>query len=317
MTHDPDRKRLLGRTVDMMLNAAFGSPRTIAVWEGLCVGEPMSPVEGAVVCYAPTVDILRRAVAEKRNLIISREHPFFVHGGLHHAYLAEGLVSVDPMLALGPGGTDRDLIPVGSLEGDPVVAAKRQLVFDGRLVVYRQGAAWDTFRPAAQSAALARKLGMSVPPVQESARRRGVVCDLVDAASVAELAHAARGILGCTPRVVGDEELVVRRVAVLAGETDPVESLSELLSDPSIDAIITGAGGILDEVDGGVSYFQDLRGTGRSIALIALGFGPSHEPGVNEMADWIREAVPGLDVEYWPSGDPSWIPAAAIEGDRA
>ncbi|WP_368497750.1 Nif3-like dinuclear metal center hexameric protein [Herbiconiux sp. A18JL235] len=310
-TTSDDRSPLLARSIDMMLNAAFGSPTSIAVSEGLCVGEPMSPVTGVVVCYAPTVGILRRAAARGSNLVISREHPFYMHGGLHHAYLAEGLVRVDPALALGPGGTDRDLIPVGSLDGDEVVAAKRALIFDAGLVVYRQASAWDTFRPAAQSAALARKLGISVPVEQEARRRRGVVGEPAGETTARDLARWAAQELVCTPRVVGDPDLVVRKVAVLAGETDPVESLSELLSDPTIDAIVTGAGGILDEVDGGVSYFNDLRATGRRMTLIAVGFGPSHEPGVSEMARWIAEIVPDVEVEYWPSGDPVWMPGVA------
>ncbi len=315
-TTSGDRTPLLARSVDMMLNAAFGSPTSIAVSEGLCVGEPMSPVTGVVVCYAPTVSILRRAAARGDNLVIAREHPFYLHGGLHHAYLAEGLVRVDPALALGPGGTDRDLIPLGSLDGDEVVAAKRALIFDAGLVVYRQGAAWDTFRPAAQSAALARKLGIAVAPEQEARRRRGVVGELAGEMTAGDLARSAAGRLACTPRVVGDPGVVVRTVAVLAGETDPVESLSELLADPSVDAVVTGAGGILDEVDGGVSYFNDLRATGRRITMITVGFGPSHEPGVAEMARWVAEVVPGVGVEYWPSHDPVWMPGTTRAGVR-
>ncbi|MDT3316383.1 Nif3-like dinuclear metal center hexameric protein [Microbacterium sp. KSW4-11] len=313
MTKEPYAQEVpLARTVDMRLNAAFGSPISIATAEGLCVGEPMSPVTGAVVCYAPTVEILRRAADEGRNLILSREHPFFVHGGLHHAYLAEGLVSVDPMLALGPGGTDRDLIPSAGLNGDFIVEAKRDLIFASDLIIYRQASAWDTFRPSAQSAALARALGIDLAPDQEQLRRRGVVGTLNEPVAVDALARVAAETLSCTPRIVGDTDLFVRTVAVLAGETDPVESLSALLSEPSIDAIVTGAGGILDEVDGGVSYFQDLRASGRRLSMITVGFGPSHEPGVREMAKWVAQVVPELDVQYWPSGDPTWVPGIEL-----
>ena len=63
-----------------MLNAALGHPMSTAMYEGLCAGNSQTLVKGIVVCYAPTVEVLRRATAEGRNLIISREHPFFLHG---------------------------------------------------------------------------------------------------------------------------------------------------------------------------------------------------------------------------------------------
>jgi hypothetical protein len=72
--------------------------------------------------------------------------------------------------------------------------------------------------------------------------------------------------------------------------------------------VVAGAGGILDEVDGGIAYFLDLLGRGRRIAMLTIGYGPSHEPGVREMGERMRRVLPDLDLEYWPSGDPAWIP---------
>lgn len=300
---------LNGRTVDLMLNAALGSQTTVARFEGLCLGDQLATVNGAVVCYAPTVDILRRASAERRNLILAREHPLYLHGGLNYAYTSEGLLQEDPAISFVPAGSDRDLFATERLSGDAVVAAKRAIAFDGELVIYRHGAAWDHYRPAAQSAALARMLGLEVPREQEVARRRGVVCQLQGAATMTALARTAHTKLNSTsPRIVGDSDLVVHRAAVLAGETDPVESLADLLSDPLVDCVVAGGGGILDEVDGGIAYFLDVMGTGRRVAMLTVGYGPSHEPGVREMADAMRSIIPELDVEYWPSGDPSWIP---------
>jgi hypothetical protein len=62
-----------------------------AMWEGFCAGSTHWPVRGVVVCYAPTLDVLRRAAAEGKTLIVTREHPFYMHGGLNYPYLTEGL----------------------------------------------------------------------------------------------------------------------------------------------------------------------------------------------------------------------------------
>jgi NIF3 (NGG1p interacting factor 3) len=114
---------------------------TTARYEGLCAGNPNMEVTGAAVCYAPTVEFLRRAARERRNLVISREHPFFLHGGVNYSYTTEDLEA--------------------ALQGDPVVEAKRDFIAAHKLMVYRCGAAWDQFRPDAQYRALARALGLA------------------------------------------------------------------------------------------------------------------------------------------------------------
>jgi putative NIF3 family GTP cyclohydrolase 1 type 2 len=257
-----------------------------AIYEGLCAGNAQSAITGAVVCYAPTLDVLRRAAAANKTLIVSREHPFFLHGGLNYAYTSGGLEA--------------------ALKDDPVVKAKRDIMTEHKMMVYRAGAAWDTFRPQAQSTALAQALGLK--PLGGAARSRGVVCEL-PRTSLTVLAQTAYDKLKARcPRIVGDPQASVNRVAVLAGETDPKSALAELIADPKIDGVIAGAGGVIDEVDGAIGYFQDVIASGRKIALLAVGYGPSQEPGVAEMAKWLQSVVPDVPMEYWPVSDPAWIP---------
>lgn len=281
--------RPTGRTVELLLNAAFGNPMATAKYEGLCAGDPNMEVSGVAVCYAPTVEFLRRAAARQINLIISREHPFFLHGGLNYSYTTEGLEAV--------------------IKDDPVVAAKRDFIAANKLMIYRFGAAWDQFRPHAQSAALAKALSLQPLSRPASDRTRGVVCDLSQETALQALSQTAVERIKCTsPRTVGDFNSKVKRVAVIAGETDPKEALARLLSDPKIDGVIAGAGGTIDEVDGAISYFRDVIATGRRIALLAVGYGPSEDPGISEMAQWMQSTLPDLKIEWWPTSDPSWIP---------
>lgn len=74
---------LTGRTAGLIIDAALGNPMTTAMWEGWCAGNTQWPVHGVAVCYAPTLELLRRAGAEGRTLIVSREHPFYLHGGFN------------------------------------------------------------------------------------------------------------------------------------------------------------------------------------------------------------------------------------------
>src|ERR1700723_1509908 len=99
---------MTGRTADLMMNAALGHPMSTAMYEGPCAGNTQTQVTGIVVCYAPAADILRRAGAGKRNFTLSREHPFYLHGGLSFAYTTGVLEA--------------------ALKQHPVVRAKRQII---------------------------------------------------------------------------------------------------------------------------------------------------------------------------------------------
>jgi len=175
---------LTGRTAELMLNAALGHPMSTAMYEGLCAGNSQTLVTGAAICYAPTVELLRRAAVERRNLIISREHPFYLHGGLNYSYTTGGLEA--------------------ALKDDPVVQAKREIVNTNKLMVYRFGVAWDHFRPHAQSEALARALGLNPEIRQPSDRSRGVVCNLPATTLNALAQVTADKLKARSSRTVGD-----------------------------------------------------------------------------------------------------------------
>jgi putative NIF3 family GTP cyclohydrolase 1 type 2 len=279
---------LTGRTAELMLRAALGNPMTTAIYEGLCAGNAQSLVRGVAVCYAPTVEVLRRAAAERKNLILSREHPFFLHGGLNYGYTSGGLEA--------------------ALRDDPVTKAKREIIAANQLMVLRFGGAWDQFRPNTASLALAQALGLIPIAPAPTDRSRGVVCSTPRVTLAALAQTTAKRLKAYSSRIVGDPQASVTRLAVLAGETDPPAALARLLADSKIDGVLAGAGGTVDEVDGAIAYFRDVIATGRRIAMLAIGYGPSQEPGVADFARWVKPVFPNFPVECWPTPDPSWIP---------
>ncbi len=279
---------MTGWGVDQILNAALGHQMSTAMWEGFCAGNTHSPVRGVVVCYAPTLDVLRRAAAEGRTFIVTREHPFYMHGGLNYPYETGGLEA--------------------ALKDDPVVQAKKEIITANKMMIYRMSTAWDNFRPQAQSTALAHAMGLTPIAPQPMARSRGVICNTPRIALTALAQTAYEKLKARSPRIVGDPKATVTRVAVQSGETDPKRGLAELIADPRIDGVIAGGGGVIDEVDGAIGYFQDVIGAGRKIAMLAVGYGPSEEPGGAEVARWMRTVLPELPIDWWPVPDPSWIP---------
>jgi putative NIF3 family GTP cyclohydrolase 1 type 2 len=277
-----------GWALDQILNAALGYQMSTARWEGFCAGNAHWPVRGVVVCYAPTLQILRRAAAEGKTLIITREHPFYLHGGLNYPYDTEGLEA--------------------ALKDDPVVTAKNDIITANKIMIYRISTAWDNFRPQAQSAALAQAMGFTQIIPQPNPKSRGVICDTPRTAIKGLAQTAYETLKARSPRIIGDPEATVTRVAVLSGETDPKLGLAALIADSKVDGVITGAGGVIDEVDGAIGYFRDVVGSGRKIALLAVGYGPSEEPGGAEMVRWMRTVLPDVRIDWWQVPDPSWVP---------
>jgi putative NIF3 family GTP cyclohydrolase 1 type 2 len=277
-----------GWAVEQILNRALGCPMATARWEGFCAGNTHWPVRGVVVCYAATLELLRRAAGEGKTLIVTREHPFYLHGGLNYPYDTEGLET--------------------ALKDDPIVQAKNEIIAANKIMIYRLSMGWDTFRPQAQSAALAKTLGLKPVSPQPDPRSRGVICDTPRTALAALAQTAYDRLKARAPRIVGDPKATVTRVAVLAGETDPKMGLADLIADPKVDGVIAGAGGVIDEVDGAIGYFQDVIGSGRRIAMLAVGYGPSQEPGGAEVAQWMRTVLPNLSIDWWPVPDACWTP---------
>jgi hypothetical protein len=111
--------QLTGWAVEETLWAALDHPLSTAMYEGHCAGNRQSAVRGVVVCYTPTLDVLRRAAAEHKSLIISREHPFYLHGGLYYEYCTGGLEA--------------------AMKDDPVVQAKRDLIDANNMIGERKG----------------------------------------------------------------------------------------------------------------------------------------------------------------------------------
>jgi hypothetical protein len=99
-------------------------------------GNRDSEVKGVVTTFAPSLEVLRKAVAGGKNMIISRESPFWARPAA-------------------PGGR-RGQAP---MENDPIYRMKREYIAANNLIVYRFFDNWNARRPDAQLQGLAKALG--------------------------------------------------------------------------------------------------------------------------------------------------------------
>lgn len=259
------------------LLTTLGTAAKEGEYEGFCAGDPQLSVTRVACCFSPTVEVLRRAAAEKRTLVIAREHPFYTHGTFYAS------------------GTE------AALKNDPVARAKRELISKSGLVVYRLSSLWDRARPGSQATALAEALDWRPEPGGEA--RRDIVCRVPTTSLGALAARIERRVGAHTVRGVGDRNLSVKRVAVLTGYVD-VPACAAATRDPQVHALIAGDACEWE----GAEYLKDLIDSGRKFGVLYAGFAATELPGTAVMARWLRSTLSGLDVSLLSSPEPARLP---------
>ena len=77
---------------------------------------------------------------------------------------------------------------------------------------------------------------------------------------------------------------------------------------PDIDVAIGGenpeAGGAFDDTE----YVMDAAVLGKAKGQIILGHAISEEPGMEDVANWLRKLVPEVPIQLIRAGEPFWSP---------
>ena len=108
-------------------------------------------VKGVVTTFAPSLEVLRKAVASGKNMIISRESPFWTRAAGQSRPGTGGT---------GPGGAGGEAgRGPASMDSDPVYRIKRDYIAANNLVVYRFFDNWNARQPDPQLQGLAKALG--------------------------------------------------------------------------------------------------------------------------------------------------------------
>ncbi|MCX6628329.1 MAG: hypothetical protein NTW28_11955 [Candidatus Solibacter sp.] len=117
-------------------------------------GNPESEVKGIVTTFAPSLEVLRKAVAAGKNMIIGRESPYWARPTAPGAGRGAGA----------PGGANAAAARGGGraqppMDSDPVFGVKRDYIAANNLIVYRFFDNWNARQADAQMQGLAKALG--------------------------------------------------------------------------------------------------------------------------------------------------------------
>jgi putative NIF3 family GTP cyclohydrolase 1 type 2 len=180
-----------------------------------------------------------------------------------------------------------------------VIAAKRAMMSAGKIVNYRLFAQWDASHPRALADSLSKAMGFTPGAGPDPATSYSDV----GRQTLADLAKSVKGSLNTrSMRATGSPRAPVSRVAIVNGMPN-VPHIGRAIADLRVNAIIVGETCEWE----GTPYFQDVIASGRNIGMLLVGYGVSDEPGMNEVAEFVRKAASGIPVRVATDSDLAWI----------
>jgi putative NIF3 family GTP cyclohydrolase 1 type 2 len=237
----------------------------------LMAGDGNAEVLGIGSTFMATMDVLKRADAVGVNFIITHEPTWYT-------------------------GHDR----VEWLAGDPVYERKRAFIRERGIAIWRYH---DRMHSAPEDGIYRGLLedlewkGRQIPSNRH--------CFELPPLTLSELCAQVKKALGVKMlRVVGKPETVVRRVGLFVGgfslgfgtEQMPIE----MIMRENLDSVICG-----DILEWTICpYVRDAIELGLPRSMIIVGHERSEEPGMKHLGDWLRPALPGIDILFLDAGEP-------------
>lgn len=264
--------QLTARQVIERIQKNVGIPWQAQTVDTFKAGNPGTPVSGIAVTMMATFEVLERAAASGKNLIITHEPTFYNH--------------LDNTAEL-------------MQQDDPVLAAKQAFIAQHNLVVWRFHDHWHARKPDGILLGMTRALGwvdfqdpdnprlFTVPEMRLNAFAEGIKKKLNIRAM----------------RVVGDPELKLTRIAFLPGAAGSAKQIS-FLERENVDVLVIGETPEWETVE----YVADAVAERKRKALVILGHIPSEQAGMQECTLWLKSFLKEVPIEFIPASEPFWLP---------
>lgn len=265
------QKHLTAREIINRIQAHVGVPWQAETVDTFKAGNPDEPVTGVALTMMATMDVLERAAASGKNLIITHEPTFYNH--------------LDKL----------DMLP--EKEQDPVLAAKLTFIAEHHLVVWRFHDHWHLRTPDGIEAGMAHALGWEKQRDSENQYLFAVPETTLESLAADLKKKLDIHVL----RVVGDPHLKIKKVGLVPGASGfQKETLA--LERNDVDVLVTGEPREWETVE----YVADAATQGKHKALIILSHIPSEQAGMEECTRWLKTFVSEVPVEFVPAKDPFW-----------
>lgn len=263
---------ITARQIIARVKQHIGAPLPSNTVDTFKAGNPDTPITGVAVTMMATYDVLQRAAADHKNLVITHEPTFYNHQD-----------------------ATKDL----QAQSDPVLKAKEEFIQKHKMVVWRFHDGWHLHKPDGILLGVTHALGWS--DYQSASDSRLFT---IPETSVEKLAESMDSKLSIkTSRVVGDKKMKVTKIALQPGAAGTARHI-KLLERDDVEVLAIGEVPEWETIE----YVSDAVSEGHKKGLILLGHIPSEQPGMQECAIWMRHFVSEVPVAFIPAREPFWNP---------
>jgi putative NIF3 family GTP cyclohydrolase 1 type 2 len=263
-----------GQLVERIRNQV-GVPWRAETVDRILAGDANTVVRGVAVTMMATLDVLERAVAAGKNMIITHEPTFYVHQD-----------------------TTREI------QNDPTLKYKLDFIRKNNVAVFRFHDHWHAHHPDGIAVGMMQELGWEKNVDPADPKRFTFAGE-----SLAQFCQGIQTRLNDrTMRVVGKPAMPVRRVAASWGAADRMTTIP-LFARPDVDVLVVGEAREWELVE----YAQDSITAGNQKALIVLGHVVSEQGGMKYCTEWLKSFVTDVPIEFVPAREPFWNPSNPVE----
>ena len=264
---DAAGKLTAAEAIDRIVKATGATlpPNTV---DTIKAGDPSTVVTGIATTFSPTMDVLRRAVANHENLIVSHEPTFYNH-------LDDTTMFTD----------------------DPVYKEKIAYINEHHLVIWRFHDTWHLRKPDGILQGFVDQTGWKQYEGSGSDPEAGFFFTLPQTTVLALAKQLQTKFHARAVRIVGDPNLKITKVGYAPGASGEAVHIKALEMD-SVEVLLVGEAPEWETI----LYVRDAQLQGRKKALILLGHDTSEEAGMDYCARWLKPVFPGLLITFIPAG---------------
>jgi putative NIF3 family GTP cyclohydrolase 1 type 2 len=263
-----------GQLVERIRNHV-GVPWRATTVDRILAGNAEIVVQGIAVTMMATLDVLERAVAAGKNMIITHEPTFYLHQDT-----------------------------TADIHDDPTLKYKLDFIRKNHIAIFRFHDHWHAHHPDGIAIGMLQELGWqkSVDPADPKRF-------LFSGEPLAQFCQGIQTRLNVrTMRVVGKPTMPVKRVVASWGAADRLTTIP-LFARPDVDVLVVGEAREWELVE----YVQDSITAGNQKALIVLGHVVSEQGGMKYCTDWLKSFVTEVPIEFVPASEPFWNPSNPVE----
>jgi putative NIF3 family GTP cyclohydrolase 1 type 2 len=259
---------LTARQVIERIQAHVGVPWHSETVDTFKAGDPDTRVTGIATTMMATYDVLVRAAAAGKNLIITHEPTFYSHLDRTEAF---------------------------EKEHDAVWADKERFIKEHNLVVWRFHDHWHLMKPDGILFGVVRALEW-----QKFQSATAPNLFVVPEMTVAQLADQMKQRLGIhVLRYVANPEMKITKVALVPGAAG-TDRHRKMLQRDDVEVLAIGEVPEWETIE----YVTDAVSQEKKKALILLGHIPSEQPGMEYCAEWLKTFVSEVPIEFIATKEP-------------